>query len=237
MDFGLDDEQRAIVDTVRAFVANELYPHEDEVERLGDVPPALVDEIRGEGDQGRSLCREHARGAGRRRPRRMGMTLFERELGTRQLRAAIAGRAPEQHPAACEGEQLERYLLPTVRGDRIDCLAMTEPGAGSDLRSMTTRAVRDGDDYVIDGTKHFISNADEADFVILFAATGDRGDARGRSEAITGFLVDMDTAGPHRDARARRASRTAASTTASWRSTAAACRRPTAGRRGRAAST
>ena len=49
---------------------------------------------------------------------------------------------------------------------------MTEPGAGSDVRSMTTRAVRDGDDYVVNGTKHFISNADMADFVILFAATG-----------------------------------------------------------------
>ena len=49
---------------------------------------------------------------------------------------------------------------------------MSEPGAGSDVRSMTTRAVRDGDDYVVDGTKHFISNADKSDFVVLFAATG-----------------------------------------------------------------
>ena len=58
---------------------------------------------------------------------------------------------------------------------------MTEPGAGSDVRSMTTRAVRDGDDYVIDGTKHFISHADKADFVILFAATGTE-EVRGRED-------------------------------------------------------
>ena len=58
---------------------------------------------------------------------------------------------------------------------------MTEPGAGSDVRSMTTRAVRDGDDYVINGTKHFISHADVADFVILFAATGEEQTPAGRA--------------------------------------------------------
>ena len=63
---------------------------------------------------------------------------------------------------------------------------------------MTTRAVRDGDDYVIDGTKHFISNADKSDFVILFAATGTRSDAAA-GNLITGFLVDLDTPGPHRE--------------------------------------
>ena len=68
---------------------------------------------------------------------------------------------------------------------------MTEPGAGSDVRSMTTRAVRDGDDYVLDGTKHFISNADKSDFAIVFAATGTDG---GR-QRITGFLIDLDIPG------------------------------------------
>ena len=80
---------------------------------------------------------------------------------------------------ACEGEQRERYLLPAIRGERHDCVAMTEPGAGSDVRSMTTRAVRDGGDYVINGTKHFISHADMADFIILFAATGEEHTSRG----------------------------------------------------------
>ena len=80
---------------------------------------------------------------------------------------------------------------------------MTEPDAGSDVRSMTTRAVRDGDDYVVDGSKHFISNADKADFVILFAATGIEETPRGAKKSITGFLVDMDTPGLHRHARPR----------------------------------
>jgi butyryl-CoA dehydrogenase len=74
---------------------------------------------------------------------------------------------------------------------------MTEPEAGSDLRGMRTRAVRDGTDWLITGTKHFISHADAADFVILFAATGEQApgtDAPRRAE-ITAFLVDTDTPG------------------------------------------
>jgi acyl-CoA dehydrogenase len=72
---------------------------------------------------------------------------------------------------------------------------MTEPDAGSDVRSMTTRARRDGDEYVIDGTKHFISNADKSDFAIVFAATGTEETTQGSRRSITGFLVDLDATG------------------------------------------
>ena len=108
------------------------------------------------------------------------MTLVERELGRASYALQWLVARPSNILLACAGDQRERYLLPAIRGDRHDCLAMSEPGAGSDVRSMTTRAVRDGDDYVVDGTKHFISNADKADFVILFAVTG-----RGRTPAGT----------------------------------------------------
>ena len=79
--------------------------------------------------------------------------------------------------------------MPCVRGERTDCLAMTEPGAGSDIRAIRTRAVRDGDGWTIRGTKHFISHADQADFVILLARTGS--DDAGRQTMST-FLVDLD---------------------------------------------
>ncbi|GBD43521.1 Acyl-CoA dehydrogenase [bacterium HR40] len=72
---------------------------------------------------------------------------------------------------------------------------MTEPEAGSDVRSMRTFARRDGSDFVIDGTKHFISHADIADFVILFAATGEEETRRGRRKTLTCFLVDKGTPG------------------------------------------
>ncbi len=86
-------------------------------------------------------------------------------------------------------------MLPAIRGERVECLALTEPNAGSDLRSMQTRAEADGDEFVINGTKHFISYADVADFIVLFAAsgseeTGPRNASGGAKKKITTFLVD-----------------------------------------------
>ena len=86
----------------------------------------------------------------------------------------------------------ERYLFPTVRGESECCFAQTEPDAGSDPGSMRTTAVRDGDHYVINGIKRFITGADGADFMILMAAT-DR--AKGSRGGISCFLFDMDTPG------------------------------------------
>jgi acyl-CoA dehydrogenase len=195
MEFGLDDEQRAVVETVRTFVQRELYPHEDEVDRLGDVPAELVTHIRKRAiDAGLHAANmpEDIGGGGL---DAVSMTLAERELGKASYALQWLVARPGNILQACEGDQREQYLLPAVRGERYDCLAMTEPGAGSDVRAMTTRAVRDGDDYVIDGTKHFISHADKSDFVVLFASTGAE-EVRGRKvNLITGFLVDLDTPG------------------------------------------
>jgi acyl-CoA dehydrogenase len=195
MDFELDAEQRAIVDTVRAFVTRELYPHEAEVDRLDDVPKELVDEIRAKALKAGLYAANMPEDLGGGGLDSVGMVLVERELGRASYALQWLVARPSNILLASTGDQRERYLLPAVRGDRIDCLAMTEPGAGSDVRSMTKRAVRDGDDYVIDGTKHFISNADKADFVILFAATGTEDTDRGSRKLISGFLVDMDTPG------------------------------------------
>ncbi len=97
----------------------------------------------------------------------------------------------------CAGteEQIERYLKPCVRGERMDALAMTEPDAGSDIRGMKSFARRDGGDWVINGTKHFISHADIADFVIVFVATGEEETPQGTKSTITAFLVDRGTPG------------------------------------------
>jgi acyl-CoA dehydrogenase len=97
---------------------------------------------------------------------------------------------PQNILMACEGEQKERYLLPAVRGERMDALAMTEPEAGSDVRGMSCAAVRDGGDWVVNGTKHFISGADHADFFIVFIATGVDDTPKGPKKRITCFLVD-----------------------------------------------
>ncbi len=195
MDFELSDEQQSIVETVRRFVTNELYPHEDEVERLGDVSPAVVDEIRTKALKAGIYAANMPAELGGGGLDAVAMTLVERELGRASYALQWLVARPSNILLACEGEQRERYLLPSIRGERHDCLAMTEPGAGSDVRSMSTRAQRDGDDYVINGTKHFISNAELADFVILFAATGSEDSARGPRRLISGFLVDVGTPG------------------------------------------
>jgi acyl-CoA dehydrogenase len=93
---------------------------------------------------------------------------------------------------ALEGEMRERYLMPSIRGERESCFAQTEPDAGSDPGAMRTTALREGDTYVINGVKRFITGADKADFVLLMAAT-DR--AKGSRGGISCFVFDMDTPG------------------------------------------
>jgi acyl-CoA dehydrogenase len=195
VDFALDDEQKAIVDTVRRFVVAELYPHEDEVDRLDEVAPEIADDIRTKALEAGLYAANMPAELGGGGLDAVGVTLVERELGRASYALQWLVARPSNILLACEGEQRARYLLPTIRGERHDCLAMSEPGAGSDVRSMTTRAVRDGDDYLITGTKHFISHADMSDFVILFAATGTEQTASGPKKLITCFLVDLDTPG------------------------------------------
>jgi acyl-CoA dehydrogenase len=191
----LTAEQRLIVDTVRAFVEQELYPHEDVVERLDEVPPELAESIRGKALAAGLYAANMPAELGGGGLDATGVVLAERELGRASYALQWLVERPSNILQACEGEQRERYLLPAIRGERHDCVAMTEPGAGSDVRSMSTTARRDGDHYVITGTKHFISHADIADFVILFAATGVEQTPRGPKKLITTLLVDSDSPG------------------------------------------
>ncbi len=195
MDFELTAEQRLIVETVRDFVEQELYPHEDEVERLDEVPDELARSIRGKAiASGLYAANMPAElGGGGLDP--LSVVLVERELGRASYALQMLVERPSNILQACQGEQRERYLRPAIRGERHDCVAMTEPGAGSDVRSMTTTAVRRGGDYVVNGSKHFISHADVADFVILFAATGVEQTPRGPKKLITTLLVDKGAPG------------------------------------------
>src|SRR5215212_9188791 len=196
MDFRLSEEQQMIVKTAHDFVVNELYPHEAEVEETGVLRHDLRDDIKakaiGAGLYAANMPAEVG-GAGL---DTLTWVLYEKELGRANyaLHWTCVAR-PSNILMACKGEQRERYLLPSVRGEKSDCLAMTEPGTGSDLRGMKTFAKQDGDYFIINGTKHFISHADEASFVILFAATGEEDTPRGKKKLITAFLIDMGTPG------------------------------------------
>ena len=195
MDFALTDEQEMIVETVRSFVERELVPHEDEVERLGDVQPELVAEIRGRSLAAGIYAANMPVELGGGGLDNLTMALVDRAFGWTSYALHYVVARPSNILQACTGDQVEEYLLPTIRGERVDCLAMSEPGAGSDVRGMSCRAVRDGGDFVINGTKHFISHADLADYTILFAATGEEETTRGPKKLITSFLVDHDTPG------------------------------------------
>jgi len=195
MDFGLNDEHQAIVATVRDFVRRELVPHEDLVERLDEVPAELAGQIRWRAIAAGLYAANFPEELGGGGLDEFAVTLVERELGWTSYALQWLVARPSNILRACEGDQVQTYLLPTIRGERVDCLAMTEPGAGSDVRSMTTRASRDGGDWVLNGAKHFISYADVADFVIVFAVTGSEPGPRGERSAISAFLVDKGTPG------------------------------------------
>jgi acyl-CoA dehydrogenase len=195
MHFGLSDEQEMIVSTVRSFVENEIYPFEAEVEKTGHVPVELGQDIKQKCiDLGFYACNfpEEVGGAGL---SHMDFTLVERELGRGSMALTHFFGRPQNILMACNDEQKERYLLPAVRGDRADALAMTEPDAGSDVRGMKCQAQRDGGDWVVNGSKHFISGAEHADFFIVFIATGVDDTPKGPKRRITTFLVDRDTPG------------------------------------------
>lgn len=195
MHFGLTDEQELIVSTVRRFVEEEIYPHETEVERTGEVPPEIAERIKARTiELGFYACNfpEEVGGAGL---SHLEFALVERELGRGSMALNHFFGRPQNILMACEGEQRERYLLPAVRGERMDALAMTEPDAGSDVRAMKCTARREGGDWVVNGTKHFISGAEHADFVIVFVATGEDQTPKGPKKRITAFLVDRGTPG------------------------------------------
>jgi acyl-CoA dehydrogenase len=195
MEFGLTPEQHMLVESLRVFVEKELIPHEELVERTDRLPPELAAEIRRKAIEAGFYAANMPEELGGGGLDNVSVALLERELGRANYALHWTVARPSNILRACQGEQIERYLKPTIRGERVECLAMTEPGAGSDLRSMTTLAVRDGDHYVINGRKHFISHADVADYVILFAASGVEETKRGSKKKITSFLVDKDTPG------------------------------------------
>src|SRR3954452_3371170 len=143
MDFGLTDEQRSIVEVTRAFVERELYPYEEEVERTGVVRPELVAQIRAKALAAGLYAANMPEDVGGAGLDTVTWVLFEKELGRASYALHSCVGRPSNILLAGTDAQKEKYLYPSIRGERRDCLAMTEPAAGSDLRGMRTRAVRE----------------------------------------------------------------------------------------------
>lgn len=196
MQFGLTDEQRMIVDTTRSFVENELYPHEMAVERSGVLEMDLIREVQKKAMAAGLYAANMPAEVGGAGLDTLSWLLYEKELGKANyaLHWTCVAR-PSNILLAGTPAQQEKYLMPCIRGETWDCLAMTEPGAGSDLRGMKASARQDGSDWVLNGTKHFISHADVAGFTIAFMATGEEDTPRGPKKRITAFFVDKGTKG------------------------------------------
>lgn len=195
MNYNLTAEQDMIVRSLRAFREKELEPYEAEVDRSGEVPEELGQHIKARalemGFYAPNLPEEIGGGGLDYKT----LALFERELGKTSYGLHGYIHRPSEILLACQGDQIETYLKPCVTGEKKEVFALTEPGAGSDILSMSTKAVRDGSDFIINGSKHFISSPVIPDFAILFAWTGVKETKRGERKLVTAFLIDRDTPG------------------------------------------
>jgi acyl-CoA dehydrogenase len=188
-------ENELLLRTVQGFLEDEIYPHEEMVDRLGEVPEDLGKQIETRAKEVglyASNLPEHVGGGGL---NYSAMAIVEREYGkTSHALHSWIGR-PTELLLACQGDQIERYLNPCVSGEKRELFALTEPEAGSDVMGMKSNAVRDGDDWILNGTKHFISGPCTPDFAIVFAATGVDETKRGPRKRVTAFLVDVGSPG------------------------------------------
>lgn len=188
MDFALNDEQKLMIDTVRRFIKTELQPLEQGVEDEGrldaDIARRLMDKSRAIGLYALNMPAEHGGGG-------LGAVdsmLCEEQFGhsTDILVRRAFGNVYDAL-LACEGDQVQRWLEPAVRGERTCGLAITEPGAGSDAQAIKTHARKTDSGWVLNGSKHFISDAEFSDFFLVSARTG--------AKQISLFAVDKNLPG------------------------------------------
>ena len=196
MNFELSEEQKLVIQTTRSFVENELYPHEAKLEETGKLDADLAAELKQKAIKAGLYAANIPQEFGGGGLDTLTWLLYERELGKTSyaLHWTCVAR-PSNILCAGTPEQRSKYLEPCLRGDKSDCLAMTEPDAGSDLRGMRANAKPDGSDWILNGTKHFISHADSADFSIVFMATGEEATAHRPKKLISAFFVDHDQKG------------------------------------------
>jgi len=194
--FIFNDHHEQLRESIRSFVVKELAPHAEEWEET--TFPDWVFRRMGElGFLGLSYPEEYGGQGG---DYFCNLVLAEEIVHSQSggLAMGIAVHTdmatPPIHLFGTE-EQKQRYLVPSIKGERISCLGITEPDAGSDVAGIKTRAVRDGDEWVINGSKTYITNGHRADYIVLVTKT----DPDAGYDGFTLFLVDMDLPGVIRE--------------------------------------
>lgn len=192
MNLELSEEQAAVRRLARDFVAREITPHVVEWDRAENVDRSIVKKLGALGFLGLTIPEEYGGSGGD----HLAYCLVTEELGrgdssVRGIVSVSLGLVAKTVAAWGDEAQKRRWLPRLTSGDAIGCFGLTEPGTGSDAGNLSTRAVRDGDDYVINGTKMFITNGSWADVVLLFARSTDAPGHKG----VSAFLVPTDTPG------------------------------------------
>ena len=192
MDFSLSEEQHLLVSSIRGFIESELRPLEEDIEKTGRLADDVASEIRAKSQElglyAVNIPTKYGGG---------GLSVLDWMIAEEQFGRTsdiLVRRAfGNVYEILLEGtdEQIETYLIPAVRGDRTFSVAFTEPEAGSDAAAIKTRAVRKNDGWVLNGSKHFISDGLYSDFFIVTAVTNPDEGARG----ISTFILDKGLAG------------------------------------------
>ncbi|AOR37465.1 acyl-CoA dehydrogenase [Streptomyces fodineus] len=192
MNLELSEEQAAVRQLARDFVAREIAPHVVAWDRGEEVDRTIVKKLGEVGFLGLTIGEEYGGSGGD----HLAYCLVTEELGrgdssVRGIVSVSLGLVAKTIAAWGDEEQKRRWLPGLTAGEYVGCFGLTEPGTGSDAGNLTTRAVRDGDDYVINGAKMFITNGTWADVVLLFARSTDAPGHKG----VSAFLVPADTPG------------------------------------------
>lgn len=192
MDFSLSEEQHLLVSSIRGFIESELQPLEEGIEKTGRLADNVASEIRAKSQElglyAVNIPTKYGGG---------GLSVLDWMIAEEQFGRTsdiLVRRAfGNVYEILLEGTdaQIETYLIPAVRGDRTFSVAFTEPEAGSDAAAIKTRAVRKNDGWVLNGSKHFISDGLYSDFFIVTAVTNPDAGARG----ISTFILDKGLAG------------------------------------------
>jgi alkylation response protein AidB-like acyl-CoA dehydrogenase len=191
VDLELSEEQAAVKALARDFTEREIVPNAVAWDRAESVDRAIVKKLGALGFLGLTVGEEYGGSGGD----HLAYCLVTEELGrgdsaVRGIVSVSLGLVGKSIAHWGSEEQKRGWLPRLTAGDAVGCFGLTEPGTGSDAANLTTRAVRDGDDYLITGSKMFITNGTWADVVLLFARTGGPG-----HRGVSAFLVPADSPG------------------------------------------
>lgn len=192
MNFSLTEEQKMVQETVRAFAEQEIRPVAARLDREGAYPSGLVRQMASLGLMGATVPPAWG-GAGMDVP---SYAIVMEEIS--KASASLGVILSVNNSLVCDpllrfgtDDQRQRFLVPLAKGERLGCYALTEPGAGSDAGGIQTQAKRDGGEYILNGTKIFITNGRHADLAIVYAVT----DPQREKKGISAFIVEKGTPG------------------------------------------